>query len=66
MASASIAEVRVDAAEHRAGASSDVVEYDVALRLSLAVSAAAVELAEVIDLEPVDAQGAAAVVLFYS
>ena len=59
----SVAEVRVDADEQLTGGRLDVLDHDVALGALLAVSAGAVELAEVGDLEAVDGDGSGAVVL---
>lgn len=58
-----VAEVGVDADEQLAGGGLDVLDNNVALGALLAVSARAVELAEVGDLEAVDSDGSGSVVL---
>jgi hypothetical protein len=59
----SIAIVRVDADQSLALASLDAIDGDVALVHGLAVSATAVQLAEVVDEEVLDADGSSTVVL---
>lgn len=58
-----VAKVGVDADEELAGGGLDILDHDVTLGALLAVSAGAVELTEVGDLEAVDGDGSGAVVL---
>ena len=58
-----VAEVGVDTSKELAGLSDNVLDHDVALGGFLAVSARAVELAEIDDGEAVDSDGSGTVVL---